>query len=264
MADFLKIATWNINSVRIRADQTASWLQLNNIDILLLQELKCENDSFPNHIFEDLGYNCYVHGQKSYNGVAILSRFPADEIITNFENNPIPDQARYIEANLNLPIGYTTISSVYVPNGGEVGSDKFDIKLKFYDAFKNYSAKKLNLSNHLIIGGDFNVALNEKDVFSIEEMKEATCFTDIEREKLNEFLSMGIVDCQKFFEAKNIFTWWDYRAGCWANNKGLRIDYIFNSPSSADLIKNYYVDKIPRSNEKASDHTPVIAEYYKD
>lgn len=261
MAHNIKIATWNINSIRSRIDQVVHWLQSNNIDIALLQELKCTNDQFPYSLIEELGYNCYVFGEKSYNGVAIISKFSADETFENFLGSPCPNQARYIEATMNLPIGYTRISSVYVPNGGEVDSDKFKIKMDFYDAFSKYISTKQDLDENFIIGGDFNVALNDSDVYSPDTLRNTTCFTNIERKKLRSFINVGFRDPEEYFSNKNLFTWWDYRAQGFQNNKGLRIDYIFSNPKISDKITNYYCQKEIRGNIKASDHAPVIIEY---
>jgi exodeoxyribonuclease-3 len=257
MPEVLKIATWNINSVRIRVQQLALWLQRNNIDIVLLQELKCQNEQFPFDDFETLGYNCYVSGQKSYNGVAILSKFPADEINISFDDNPCPDEARFIEIALKLPIGYSRIASVYVPNGGEVLSDKYEKKLLFLDALNKY-LQKISYDEHYIIGGDYNVAVDDIDVYSPEDMENSTCFTQIERQKIRKIKNSGLLDPADFIEQKNRFTWWDYRAGCFQNNKGLRIDYFLMGAKAIDLFKDLKVDIDARREEKSSDHAPVI------
>lgn len=261
MADNIKIATWNVNSIRTRIEQVASWLQSFNIDIALLQELKCTDEQFPLSQIEDLGYNCYLFGQKTYNGVAIISKYPADEVIRGFHGDPIPEQSRYIEASFDLPIGYSRVASVYVPNGGEVDSDKFKIKMDFYDAFIKYVTSKLDLEENFLIGGDFNVALNDTDVYSPDDLRNSTCFTYREREKLREFLNTGFRDPEEYFNNDNIYSWWDYRAGAYQNNKGMRIDYVFSNPKLMDKLKNYYCMKEIRGNEKASDHAPVIAEF---
>lgn len=259
MSQVFKIATWNINSVRIRAQQLVDWLQRNNIDILLLQELKCQNEQFPFDAFEPLGYNCYVSGQKSYNGVAILSKFPADELSINFEDNPCADEARFIEISLRLSIGYSKIASIYVPNGGEVGSDKYKKKLLFLDSLKNYLSN-ISRDENYIIGGDYNVAVEDEDVYSSYEMQNSTCFTLEERNKIRAIKNLGILDPADYIKPDTRFTWWDYRAGAFQNNKGLRIDYFLMGAKTIDLCKNLYVDKEVRKEEKASDHAPVIVE----
>jgi exodeoxyribonuclease-3 len=260
MAQLLKIATWNINSVRIRQIQLKSWLQRNNIDILLLQEIKCQSEQFPEEELSDLGYNCYIHGQKSYNGVAILSKFPADEIITNFPLNPCPEEARFIEIKGQFPIGYSRIISVYVPNGGEAFSDKFQLKLKFLDSLKLYLNER-EFDEKFIIGGDFNVAPEEVDVYSCDEMKDVTCFTDVERARIRSILNNGLVDPARVIDQKHSeFTWWDYRAGCFQHDKGLRIDYFLTSPNCIAFLNKCISDKSERAKEKASDHAPVIME----
>ena len=258
MSDFFKIATWNINSVRMRQEALANWLHSNHIDVVLLQETKCQNEQFPEEIFSDLGYNCYIHGQKSYNGVAVFSKFPVDEIITNFPSNPCPDEARFIEVRGSFPIGYSRIISVYVPNGGEVESDKYHTKLKFLDSLKEYLNAR-EFDEKLIIGGDFNVAPEEIDVYSAQALRGTTCFTDIERSKIRSILNSGLIDSARLLNPNlQEFSWWDYRAGCFQKDNGLRIDYILTSPNCASLIKECSVDKAERAKEKASDHAPVV------
>ena len=261
MPNLFKIATWNVNSVRIRAAQITNWLQRNNIDILLMQEIKCINEQFPESEFTDIGYNCYVYGQKSYNGVAILSKYRADEIDTSFTGNPCGEEARYIEMALNLPFGYSKIASIYVPNGGEVGSDKYKLKLDFIDALKQYWSNR-DVAEKLIIGGDFNVALEEMDVHAPGDLRNVTCFTDIERLKVKSILNAGLVDLYRLSKPREIeYSWWDYRAGSFQQNKGLRIDYFLTSANCAEFLNNCSIDKLARSEEKASDHAPVTIEF---
>lgn len=261
MDNLLKIATWNVNSVRIRVNQITNWLQRNNIDILLMQEIKCLNEQFPEQEFADLGYNCYLHGQKSYNGVAIITKFIADEITTNFENNPCPTEARYIEMSLKMAFGYCKVASVYVPNGGEVDSEKFELKLKFIKALKD-SLKKRDFSEKIIIGGDFNVALEAEDVHAPEELKNSTCFTNIERLELHAILNRGLIDIYRFCNpALKEYSWWDYRGGSFKQNKGLRIDYFLTSANCAEFSRGCFIDASVREEEKSSDHAPVILEF---
>ncbi len=261
MSKVFKIATWNINSIRIRMEQLKKWLQTSNIDILFLQEIKCLNEQFPLEELEELGYNCYVHGQKSYNGVAILSKYPADEIITNFENNPCSSESRFIEINLQLPLGYSKIMCVYVPNGGEALSEKYELKLKFLDALKDYLNSR-DFEDRVIIGGDFNVAPEEVDVYSVEDLRQQTCFTDQERAKIRSMINSGLLDPLRLIDtSEGIYSWWDYRAGCLQKDLGLRIDYFLTSANCTKFLKNCYVDKPQRMIEKTSDHAPVVTEF---
>lgn len=304
MSELLKISTWNINSVRLRIEAVTSWLQRNNVDILLLQEIKCQNEQFPFGELEDLGYNCYVLGQKSYNGVAIISKYKADEVLYSFEDNPLPNESRYIEIMVNLPIGYSRVASIYVPNGAEVDSDKYKNKIQFLEALKKYLGKR-DFTDKLIIGGDFNVAPEEIDVYSAAEMNGQTCFTYLERSKIREIKNIGLIDPFEFLgqdnlynvresrilleeqlsstaaylsmseeprsgssttqelDSRRLFTWWDYRAGCFDQNKGLRIDYFLTSSNCASKMSKLDVDKKARSAEKPSDHAPVILTFNK-
>ncbi|HJD60870.1 MAG TPA: exodeoxyribonuclease III [Rickettsia endosymbiont of Degeeriella rufa] len=258
----MKIATWNINSIKMRISILRDFLANENPDILLLQELKCESDKFPFEELSDLPYNFFVHGQKSYNGVAILSKFPADEIVKDFPNNNCSDQARFIEARISLPIGFCNIISLYAPNGSMVGSDKFTAKLAFYDSFFNYLSSKKSFDEKTIIGGDFNIAPFDIDVYSPTALENTTCFTEIEQKKMRTILNSGFEDCYRFLNPKKQeFSWWDYRAGCFEQNKGMRIDMILGSNNSIDYLENCYMDYNLRTKEKPSDHIPVIANF---
>ena len=180
----LKIATWNVNSIRMRLQHLIEFIKLNDPDIICLQELKCETDKFPAEELSHLPYNFYINGQKSYNGVGILSKIPADEVKNNFEANPIADQSRFIECSFNTSVGYIRVISLYAPNGGEVGSDKFVNKLEFYDAFTNYINSKKSFEEQLFIGSDFNIAPYDIDVYDVAKLQNSTCFTYKEKEKL--------------------------------------------------------------------------------
>ncbi|XVN41615.1 MAG: exodeoxyribonuclease III [Rickettsia endosymbiont of Argas persicus] len=258
----MKIATWNINSVKMRINLLRDFLANENPDILLLQELKCETDKFPFDELSDLPYNFYVHGQKSYNGVAALSKFPADEIIKDFPNNHCSDQARFLEIKVSTPIGYCNVISLYAPNGSTVDSDKFTAKLAFYDSFFNYLLNKKSFDKKTIIGGDFNIAPFDIDVYSPTALADTTCFTETEKKKMRAILNSGFEDFYRFLQPKKQeFSWWDYRAGCFEQNKGMRIDMILGCANSVDHLENCYMDYNLRTKEKPSDHIPVIANF---
>ncbi|MDX1916575.1 MAG: exodeoxyribonuclease III [Rickettsiaceae bacterium] len=257
MTQILKIATWNVNSIRTRVDQVLEWIQSNAVDILLLQELKCTQEQFPYVEFEDAGYNCYTHCQKTYNGVAILSKIRASNISKDFECNPCPDEARFIEIELQTTIGYIKVSSVYVPNGAEVGSSSFAKKLAFLDGLRKYYLT--NALNHkYIVGGDFNVAPEDIDVFSSSELSGELLFTIEEREKIRAIKYIGMQDPAELQNKNRDFTWWDYRGGAFFKNRGARIDYFLASPFSICNIKEIYTDRQARSVERASDHAPIL------
>ncbi len=253
----IKIATWNINSIRVRLPLLLTWLKETQPDIVLLQETKTTDDQFPKEDIENLNYNIALNGQKTYNGVALLSKYPIEDItsgIPGFED----EQARYIEA----VIKGLRVASIYVPNGSEVGSDKYAYKLRFLQALYAHTKTLLTYDEALILGGDYNIAPTDLDVYDPQEWHEKILCSTPEREGLRSLLHLGLTDSlrETHRDEKDLYTWWDYRAGAWQNNFGLRIDHLLLSPQAADLLKNTSVDKPIRSVEKASDHAPVVCE----
>jgi exodeoxyribonuclease-3 len=252
----MKIATWNVNSVRTRLPILLDWLKENPVDVLLLQELKCQDHDFPKVPFYDLGYNISLFGQKTYNGVAVLSFKKAEDVITGIPNFD-DDQARYIEC----VIGTKRIISIYVPNGSEVGSDKFDYKLQFLEALQKHLKNLYSLKEEIIIGGDFNIAPHDEDVYAPSFWNEKILCSTKERLAFQKILHIGFTDIfRSLHPHKKEFTWWDYRNRSFDNNEGLRIDHFILSPEAADKVKCIYIDQKPRTLEKTSDHTPVVLE----
>ena len=253
----MKISTWNVNSVKARFITIIEWIKEENPDIILLQELKCVTEAFPAQEIEDLGYNIAVHGQKTYNGVAILSKFPLSDIVTNFIDNPVPHEARYIEALVNFSNSALRVASVYVPNGQSLESDKYPLKLKFLESLgKYYQSFK---EEALLIGGDFNVSLTDIDVYDPVTLNESILFSIKERQELRRFMSSGLVDLYRASKFDEGYTWWDYRANSFARNNGMRIDYLFANPEAAQNCIDCFVSKDLRGKEKASDHVPLTA-----
>lgn len=258
----MKIATWNINSVKIRLNHLRNFIFAENPDILLLQEIKCETEKFPFEELSDLPYNIYVHGQKSYNGVAILSKFPADEIIKDFAYNSCSDQARFLEMQVLTPIGMCRVISLYAPNGSVIGSDKFVAKLQFYTNFINYLSSEKSIEEKIIIGGDFNIAPFNIDVYSPNAFKDSVGFTLEEKKHFRTILNLGFEDLYRLsYPQKQEFSWWDYRAGAFEQNKGMRIDMLLGSNNIVDYLENCYMDYNLRTKERPSDHIPVIATF---
>ena len=255
----LRIATWNVNSVKSRLTHLIDVLKADNApDILLLQELKCTDDTFPFMEIEDTGYNVAVHGQKSYNGVAVLSKFPIDETNRGLPGDASDEQARYIECTISLPKTAIRVASVYVPNGQEPGSDKFQYKLKFFERLYAHAANLLKYDEMLVIGGDYNVAPTPLDVFDPKGLEGTTCFHPEERKRFRALTGLGLSDIYRIFHPHTqAYSWWDYRAGCWQHNKGMRIDHLLLSPQAADKAVASDIDLIPRDKDKPSDHTPV-------
>ena len=249
------IATWNINSIRVRLPSVLDWLKETAPDVLLLQELKATEEQFPQEAFEDLNYNVALYGQKTYNGLAILSKSPIEDItrgIPGFED----DQARYIEA----VVKGVRIACVYVPNGMAVGSDKYGYKLNFLNHLYEHVRTLLTYDEPLIIGGDFNITPTDQDVYDPEKWHEEILCSTPERERFRSLLYLGLTDGLRALheQEKDLYTWWDYRAGAWQNNFGLRIDHMLLSAQAADHLKDAFVDKHVRDSEKASDHAPVV------
>lgn len=258
----MKVAAWNVNSIRSRLEHASRWIFNNNPDILLLQEIKCKNENFPREAPAFDSYNIETHGNGGRAGVAILSKYPLEDIKTTFPGDPDIGQARFLEAICNTEVGLVRIISLYAPNGGEVGSDKFEYKLQYFDALTVYISELQRFDEHLIIGGDINIAASELDVYNHKALENSTCYTLEERKKLWALQNQGLTDSFRLLHPRaSEFSWWDYRAGSWQHNKGMRIDYIYCSNHSANLIKNAYIDSTERSYEKASDHAPVIAEF---
>lgn len=256
-----KIATWNINSVRLRIAHILDFLKHEDPDILLLQELKCKNINFP---YESLShkYNIRISGQKSYNGVAILSKFTIDEIKTTFPNNPCPDQARFIEISCNMDIGYSRIISVYCPNGSEIGSDKFTSKMAFFDHLTKYLEGADNMDENIIVGGDFNIAPFDIDVYSSKDLENSIGYSLEERQKMRKILNVGYYDLYRIHNpTAQEYSWWDYRSQSFSKNLGMRIDTIIGNSIAADKLCNTYIAKSYRGKEKPSDHAPVISEF---
>lgn len=254
----MQIATWNVNSVKARLAHLLEWLRQSQCDVVLLQELKCETDAFPRMEVEDLGYNIALVGQKTYNGVAILSKYPLDDVSYALAGDETDEQARYIEALIcaETPV---RVASIYVPNGQEVGSDKFAYKMAFYDRLHAHAKALIAADERVILGADYNVAPYPLDVFDAKALDGSVCYHEAERAKLRALLHLGYYDAFRVLnpEAKQ-FSWWDYRGGAYAQNKGLRIDHLLCSAHAMDAAESCRIDETPRGWEKPSDHAPVV------
>ena len=261
----LKIASWNINSINSRLEHLLDFLKAQNPDILLLQETKCLADKFPYISIEDCGYNIKVFGQKSYNGVAILSKYPMEDVVIGLPgiSHKYQEDARYIEALIMLNNESFKIASVYVPNGSEIGSEKFLYKLEFLETLSQHLNQMKMIYDNIIIGGDLNAPENI-DVYNPEYLNGKIGFHIEERAALRNIINQGFLDT---FRIKNRdaqeFSWWDYRSGSFAQNKGMRIDHILASPSVCDMLHSAEVYKETRGWTKPSDHAPVICDLKK-
>ncbi len=267
----MRIVTWNVNSINCRLEQVGCLIDEYCPDAILLQEIKTVTERFPSEYFFDKGYNCAINGQKSYNGVAILSKHPIANVITSFCEQT-DQQARYIECILDK----IRIASIYVPNGREVASPHYLQKLEFLEFFTNYLKKEQHPNECFIVGGDFNIAINDNDVWDKELFNERLLFTTQERNSLGALLEKsGFVDSFDYIKQKGLlidaqnkeplqfeesFTWWDYRAGGFAKNHGIRLDYLLASPCTVNILKSITVLKKYRAKPRPSDHVPVMIE----
>ncbi len=255
------VATWNVNSIRQREAACADWLRRVAPDVLCLQELKCESKGFPRVTFEDLGYNCAVVGQKSFNGVAILSRFPIDETIVGLPGDPSDEQARYIEAVISLPGGKATrVASIYAPNGNPAPSPKFDYKLQWLARLKAHAETLLAYEEPFVLAGDYNIIPRACDVYNPAGWVEDALYRLDSRQAFRRILNLGLADAVLSCDSSGgRYTFWDYQAGAWQKNLGLRIDHILLSPQALAQLKSTEIDRRPRAWDKPSDHTPVLA-----
>jgi len=253
----LKIATWNVNSLRVRLDQVLQWLESEQPDVVALQEIKVTDKDFPGTALREAGYEVISAGQKSYNGVATLSKFPIEDIITGIPG--YSDEQRRV---LALKTANITILNVYVPNGSEIGSDKFHYKLDWFSRLRPFAGDLLKQSKHTIVLGDFNIAPEDRDVHDPEEWIGKVLVSPEERTQYRAMLELGLFDCFRLFDQpEKEFSWWDYRAASFRRNRGRRIDLILASQDLSGKCCRCYIDKKPRKHEKPSDHTPVIAEF---
>lgn len=250
----VKIATWNVNSIKVRLGHLLDWLRAAEPDVVLLQETKATDNAFPGLEIGDLGYNVATSGQKTYNGVAILSKRPLDVLETRLPGDETDEQARYIEAFT----GDVRVASIYLPNGNPVDSEKFAYKLRWMERLREHVAGLLTSEDAVVLGGDYNVAPTDGDVYEPAKWTgDALCRPE-SRAALRTILHMGLTDAiDALCPGIGHFTWWDYRSGAWARNEGLRIDHLLLSPQAADRLEAAGIDKTPRGWEKASDHTPV-------
>lgn len=257
----IKIATWNVNSIKTRLAHVLEWCQNAQPDVVLLQELKCVEEAFPFEPLEDLGYNIAVYGQKTYNGVAILSKFPLEDVTKGLPTFSEDPQARYIEAVTQQ----VRVASIYVPNGQEVGSEKFAYKLAFYKALQAHAKSLLSYNESIVLGGDYNVAPFPEDMHNpkLSGTDRILC-SEEEQNHLRRLFEEGYQDALRLFHPgaldgnQTLFSWWDYRAGSFDQNKGYRIDHLLVSPQAADDSQEVTIETAPRQWERPSDHTPVV------
>lgn len=256
------IASWNVNSIKARLPRVLQWLEERQPDIACLQEIKCLDGNFPRHAIEDLGYNIATHGQKTYNGVAILSKLPFDESPEpRLPGDEDDEQARYLEAVVSTDRGAVRVASIYLPNGNPVESEKYPYKLAWMDRLHAHAQSLLELEECLVLAGDYNIIPLAEDVYDPAAWADDALFCPSSREKFHSLLNLGLTDAFRACnDAENQYTFWDYQRGAWQKDHGLRIDHLLLSPQAADRLKTCQIDKPVRGRERPSDHTPIWAE----
>lgn len=254
----MKIATWNVNSIAIRIEQVLQWLATTKTDVLCLQEIKCTDDKYPADVIREAGYETIFMGQKSYNGVAIISTRPIEDPHYNFPGDDDDAPKRLIAGTIDG----IRIVNTYIPNGTELWTDKFTFKLDWLQRLRQYFEDTCPKDSDALLCGDFNVAPEELDVWDVKRWEGKLHFSKPERAAMHHVKQWGFTDV---FRSQNgdlqEFSWWNYREGAFPKNQGLRIDHIWTSPSLADRCVRCWIDKEPRTWERPSDHTPVVAEF---
>jgi exodeoxyribonuclease-3 len=253
----MKIATWNVNSMKVRLPHVLEWLTAHSPDVLVLQEIKQLTEMFPQDELAAAGYTSLANGQKTYNGVAVISKEEPQD--PDLELPGLDDPQRRV---LAVTIGGVRVINLYVPNGSEVGSEKYQYKLGWLRALRDYLAAQLEKYDNLVVLGDFNIAPADEDVYDPEKWGEAILCSPLERAALSDLLDLGLADVfRKFDQPEKSFSWWDYRAAMFRRNAGLRIDLILTSDPMTKRCTASYIDREPRTWERPSDHAPVVAEF---
>jgi len=250
----MRIATWNVNSIKARLPRVLEWLKDANPDVVLLQELKVVDENFPRMEIEELGYNVESHGQKTYNGVAILSKRPIEDVARGLPGDDDDEQARYIEAT----IGTARVASIYLPNGNPIDTDKFPYKLAWMDRLIAHTKSLLATEECFVLGGDYNVCPQDIDCYAPERFTNDALCQPESRSKFREMVYLGLTDAYRVQHPNVVaYSYWDYTAGAWQKDNGVRIDHLLLSPQAADRLQATGIDKDPRGKERPSDHTPV-------
>lgn len=255
----ITIATWNVNSVRQRLPILLDWLARDKPDIICLQEIKCQDEAFPRMEIEDAGYNIAVFGQKTFNGVAVLSKHPIDEariaVVRASEND---EQARSLEATISLKNGAVRVVSLYCPNGNPLGTDKFTYKQAWNRALIAYAEQQLKNELPLVLAGDYNIIPEEKDCHNPKDWLKDALFQPESRAAYRTLMNLGLTDAiRATTDDDKAYTFWDYQSGAWPKNQGIRIDHLLLSPQAADKLHSASITKDLRALEKPSDHVPV-------
>ena len=254
------IASWNINGIKARLPVLLKWLKQASPDIVALQEIKSVDENFPAMEIEDLGYNVETHGQKGFNGVAILSKHPFDEVTRRLPGNDGDEQARYMEAVIPFGEKAVRVASIYLPNGNPVDTEKFTYKLDWMDRLYSHARQLLEFEEILVLAGDYNVIPSRQDARFPENWVDDALFQPESRNRFQALVNLGLYDALRVYDNSQVYTFWDYQAGAWQRDNGIRIDHALLSPQAVDRLKSCHADKDVRGWEKPSDHVPVIVE----
>ena len=257
----MKIASWNVNSVKVRLPHLLDFLKSAQPDVLCLQEIKCLEDDFPRLEVAALGYKVEAIGQRAYNGVAILSKEPARDIVRGLAGDDGDDHARYIEATFGGDGNAVRVASLYLPNGNPIGTDKFSYKLAWMDRLYVRARELLRREIPFVLAGDYNIVPTDDDVYDPVAFRDDALTQPESRARYRALLHLGLTDAYRAVHLEpHRYTYWDYQAGRWSRDEGLRIDHLLLSPHAADRIAGCAIDKSPRGKERASDHTPIWCE----
>lgn len=254
----MRIVTWNVNSVKQRLGHLLRFLEERQPDVVCLQELKCRDPAFPAAEIEALGYNVAVHGQKAFNGVAILSKTPLADVRRGLPGDDGDEQSRYIEAVVSTASGVVRVASIYLPNGNPLGTEKFGYKLAWMERLRRHADELLQLEEPLVLAGDYNVIPEPRDVSDPASWADDALFQPESRSAFRQLLGLGLTDALRACDDRpGLYTFWDYQAGAWQRNKGIRIDHLLLSPAAADRLGEVEIHKVTRGWDKPSDHVPV-------
>jgi exodeoxyribonuclease-3 len=256
----MRIATWNINGVKARIDTALAWLEKARPDVVCLQEIKSVDEAFPREPFERLGYDVQTHGQKGFNGVALLSRLPLEDVRRGLPGDDGDEQARYVEAIVSVKGGVVRVASIYLPNGNPIGTEKFDYKLAWMRRLEAHARDLLALEEPLVLAGDYNVIPEEIDCRNPADWLGDALFQPETRRAFRTLKALGLTDALRATDSSaGLYTFWDYQAGAWQKNNGIRIDHLLLSPQAADRLEAVEIVPEVRGWEKPSDHVPVVA-----
>lgn len=255
----MRIATWNVNSVKAHLEQVTQWVRAERPDVLCLQEIKCENAAFPAPVFEELGFNCAVHGQRTYNGVAILSRLALEDVTTGLPGEPADEQARFIAATVLDGKRAVRIACLYLPNGNPAPGSKYDYKLGWMARLRSWTVAEMRKEEPLVVAGDYNVIPAAIDAKFPENWLGDALFLPDTRAAFNGLRHLGLTDGFRglYLDEPGHYSFWDYQAGAWPKNNGIRIDHLLLTPQAADMLQGARIYREQRGREKPSDHVPV-------